>query len=105
MEKDTEKTVVIFRKFRDYEKDVIAIFPEELGSYKYTCNSYLHIGQHGSVDANDISFFTDLATEEEYSDLKKELENIGYNLIVRRKITRKMHEKRFKKNEEFYKRS
>jgi hypothetical protein len=34
--------------------------------------------------------------------LKKELENIGYDLIVRHKITRKMHENRFKKNEEFY---
>jgi hypothetical protein len=82
MEKDTEKTKVIFRTFKDGE--VIAIFPEECGTNEYwTCASYVHVGQHGSCDPDAVIQGTKLSTVEEYSDLKNELENcIGYNLEV-----------------------
>ena len=79
MEKDTEITKVIFRKWND--GDVIAIFPE-IPAGEYGCNSYMHIGQHGSCNISKVIFITKLAQESEYSDLKEELESIGYNLEV-----------------------
>jgi hypothetical protein len=44
--------------------------------------SYMHVGQHGEAC---IEFFNDckLATEEEYKDLREELESIGYRLYIR----------------------
>ena len=88
MEQDKEKTAVIFRKFKD--GDIIAIFPELVGTDNLgTCMSYQHIGQHGSCDLG-IIYDTKLATDEEYKDLKDELEHsIGYNLRVIKKATRK----------------
>jgi hypothetical protein len=94
-----EKTIVVFRKFRGNDKwngfNVLAIFPEIPGDGLYTCSSYMHIGQHGSCDPYALVGETDLATPEEYADLKKELEGLEYNLVVRRRITHAMHEKRF----------
>jgi len=76
------KTKVIFRKFKN--GDVIAIFPEMLGNWKtHTCESYMHIGQHGACDPQYlIDEITKLATPDEYNDLKLELESIGYDLQV-----------------------
>jgi hypothetical protein len=44
--------------------------------------SYIHVGQHGEAS---IEFFSEckLATEEEYKDLREELESIGYRLYLR----------------------
>jgi hypothetical protein len=87
MKKDTNKTKVIFRYWRD---SIIAIFPEELGNNEvYTCNSYQHIGQHSTCDPEGITEDKDsrLATPEEYHDLKIELESLGYNLqIIKRNL-------------------
>ena len=53
------------------------------------CNSYMHLGQHGSANYSGLIADTKPATEEEYKDLKNELENhCGYNLIVRKKYYR-----------------
>lgn len=43
---------------------------------------YMHVGQHSEAD---IGFFQEcrLATEEEYKDLREELESIGYRLYLR----------------------
>lgn len=81
MNKKKYKSKVIFRFWK---KDIIAIFPEELGdSSPYTCSSYMHIGQHGACDPNLIIDHSRLATPEEYDDLKEELEDqVGYNLII-----------------------
>lgn len=44
--------------------------------------SYMHIGQHGEAS---IAFLHEckLATEEEYKDLREELESMGYRLYLR----------------------
>ena len=84
------KTKVIFRKFDD--GDVIALFPELCGTYKYwsDCLSYMHVGQHGAASV-DIVYDTTLATPQEYQDLYAELSNPPYNydLKVSKKFTRK----------------
>lgn len=81
MDKKQYKSKVIFRFWK---KDIIAIFPEELGDNSpYTCSSYMHMGQHGACDPHIVINNSRLATPEEYNDLKEELENqIGYNLII-----------------------
>lgn len=82
MKQETIK--VIFRKFVDSTTDqIIAIFPELAGDQDWegTCLSYQHIGQHGAANT-DLSEYTVPCREEEYEDLKKELENIGYSLKI-----------------------
>ena len=97
MEKDKEVTKVIFRVFTDgYSMDdVIAIFPELPGDMEWwTCLSYAHIGQHGSCDINIIRE-TYPALPITYAPLLQELESLGYNLKVCKRIswemTYKMH--------------
>ncbi len=80
---ETER--VIFRKFND--GDIIALFPDLVGDINNRyCLSYQHMGQHGSA-APELVYVTKLATEDEYRELKEELERIGYKLkIVKRFI-------------------
>ena len=71
-------TPVIFRKFK--EGDIIAIFPTMSGTLnQYTCNSYQHIGQHGSCDPTYLIQETKPTKPEEYEELFQELINIGYD--------------------------
>ena len=87
---DKHKTKVIFRKFKDGE--VIALFPELQANDNHAhCQSYMHVGQHGSANY-DVNAKNKLATESEYKDLKEELESIGYNLDVRKRITKRWFE-------------
>jgi hypothetical protein len=87
MEKDTEKTKVIFRKFKDGE--IVALFPEIFtDTDEHNTNliaSYLQVGQHGDAEYNHVLGFTKLATPAEYQDLARELESIGYNLDIRQR--------------------
>lgn len=70
-------TKVIFRKFKR-EGDIIALFPELPGDRNpETCNSYMHIGQHGSASVALVAD-TRLAKPDEYADLLAELQRIGY---------------------------
>ena len=88
MQQDTYKTKVVFRKFPD--GDIIAMFYEERWS-KYNSwliSSYMSVGQHGEASI-DLVYDTKLATPEEYADLKEELESIGYNLDIRKRIQRR----------------
>ena len=85
-EQDIHKTKVVFRKFPDGE--VIALFYEEEFSHPGNFTSYMHVGQHGQADVTTV-WITKLATPEEYADLKEELESIGYNLDIRKKIQRR----------------
>ncbi len=86
-------TKVIFRKWKS-TGDIIALFPEEPADVNgLYCMSYEHIGQHGSASP-DLSHCTDKATERDYSELKRELESIGYVLDVKSRITQAMHNKR-----------
>ena len=65
------------------QDEVIAIFPNNLYNEqlygKTMVDSYMHIGQHSACSVELIDELED-ATEEQYKDLKNELENIGYNL-------------------------
>lgn len=73
-----EITRVFFRVFP--EGDVIAIFPD-FEHYVDVLESYQHKGQHGACSPNLVKDLP-AASEEEYTDLKKELESIGYVLEV-----------------------
>lgn len=87
-EKDTEITRVIFRRFKDENKEVIAFFPDQ--NYKNGVTnrgnimSYMHIGQHGEANVGLIKENTKPANikEPDVAALYRELESIGYNLKV-----------------------
>jgi|688.fasta_scaffold855315_2 hypothetical protein len=76
-------TKVIFKIIDD---EVLAIFPNNLynvllyGNTMVDC--YMHIGQHSACSVELIDELED-ASEEQYKDLKIELEEIGYNLELK----------------------
>lgn len=81
-------TKVIFRKWKS-NGDIIALFPELPGSVRPgTCLSYEHVGQHGAASLSLTQAHTTLATEQEYRDLKRELESCGYRLKVLKRMPR-----------------
>ena len=75
--------------FRMFQGEILAIFPHtKYNNYFVLC--YAHFG-HTGADYNGVVYDSRPATEEEYKDLKKELENIGYNLkIVHRRNIKKV---------------
>lgn len=80
MRRDTEKTKVIFRKFK---REILALFPELLGTNSpYTCSCYAHLGQHGSCEPTGVIFESKPAKPSEYRDLAAELRSLGYNLDI-----------------------
>jgi hypothetical protein len=83
----TNKTRVIFKKFD--EGDIIALFPELAGGMNpyTTCESYMHVGQHGATSVELAGL--NPANPEEYASLKAELESLGYDLTIARRMTRK----------------
>lgn len=86
---DHQPTRVIFRKWpKKKGGDVIALFPGLAGTVgdPFTCNSYQTIGQHGAASVF-LTRETRKAKPEEYADLKKELERIGYVLTIAHKFT------------------
>lgn len=85
MQPQTEITQVIFRKYK--EGDVIALFPYIIETHEGSVSCYQHVGQHGSADYDGVIKSTVPATEEEYSDLKEELESYPcpYNFEVIKK--------------------
>jgi|WetSurMetagenome_2_1015567.scaffolds.fasta_scaffold120001_4 hypothetical protein len=90
-------TVVVFRKFKDGYKEVIALFPripEDLhGNF---CMSYMHVGQHGGADPGIVSTTTP-AKPAEYAALLKELKSLGYNdIVVHSRVTADDNETRRK---------
>lgn len=87
MDKDTDKTLVVFRKFKN-DGEIIALFPE-LEEPCNGCTSYQHVGQHGNAQYWFVIECSMPAQPHEYADLKAELESIGYNLNVRKRWTRK----------------
>lgn len=80
------KTIVIFRmasgNYSGAQPEVIALFPDLPGTTDpSTCLSYAHYGQHGAATASGHGWR--LATVEEYTPLKRELESLGYALDVK----------------------
>ena len=75
--------VVVFRKFKDGE--ILALFPNIAWTNDGQCTSYMHIGQHGGADYSHCIAITKPATANEYSGLKRELEQRGYSLLVKQR--------------------
>ena len=70
---------VSFHKFADGE--VIALFPNIEWDMQGNITSYMHIGQHGSASP-DLLTELEKATPDEFQELLRELERIGYKLKV-----------------------
>ena len=89
-----DKVHVVFRIWND-GAGVLALFPGIAATYEGNyCSSYQHFGQHGSADYNHCISMTRPATEEEYAELRGELESLGYNLVVIRRTSQAIHAKR-----------
>jgi hypothetical protein len=78
MKQDTEKTTVIFRKFR--QGDIIALFPminadNKPGHFQ----SYQHIGQHGAASRDLMQAYTIPARDQGYRDIKKRVNKYWWN--------------------------
>lgn len=82
MKKLTEKTKVVFRVFKD-DGSLVALFPNEIADPHNNIMSYQHIGQHGAADYSYCIQKSRPARPEEYADLVRELQGIGYNLDIR----------------------
>jgi hypothetical protein len=80
-----KKDAVIFRKDRK-SGEIYAIFPYILCDFEGNVTVYQHIGQHSAGDLQHCIRTSSLAKEEEYKDLKSELESIGYKLDVRKRL-------------------
>lgn len=101
-------TPVIFRKWKprrvaegigEEGGEVIALFPTVPGSSPWDCNSYMHIGQHGTADPYLFIRETVLAKPHEYGDLLEELRSYGDghqygDLKVYHRVQPRMHEER-----------
>lgn len=86
MKKDKFETIVIFRKFE--EGDIIALMPNDSwidGGGEILITSYQHHGQHSGASAKLLKELNE-CSEEEYRDLKEELEDIGYRVKVWTKL-------------------
>lgn len=94
------KTKVIFRLF---EGDIIALFPEEVGTNDLdTCMSYMHIGQHSSAHFNHVLFNSQNPYKKkkvkEVKRLKDELKGMDYELKEIRSVCQYQHYKEVRKN-------
>ncbi len=88
MEKDTEKTEVVFLISRNpytHEKEAVAYFPKVWWNpCCHTHTAYMHNGQHGAA-TEEWAAFCDIPDESDaelVAALKAELDGIGYNLTV-----------------------
>jgi hypothetical protein len=84
--KSPPKDKVVFRVFKD-DGGVIALFPEH-DEGRGKVSSYMQLGQHSGADYSGVVSITRKATPQEYSDIKKELTSIGYNLDIKEKYIR-----------------
>lgn len=87
MQKDTEKTTVVFRMWKAEPRTCIAFFPG-IDAGAGLIQSYEIIGQHGGADYVGCIKRTRPAKPEEYAGLLRELESIGYNLVIRKRARR-----------------
>ena len=77
MNKDKQKTEVIFRKFKG---EILALFPHIIWDYSGDVTCYAHLGQHGSADYKYVISNSKPINKPEGRGLYSELESIGYNL-------------------------
>ncbi len=84
MDKDKEKTKVIFRQWK-IGCEIIALFPEiATDTIGYNCQSYMRVGQHGAANPDIVNGDTKPAILEDgaVKKLIKELTDKGYNLEI-----------------------
>lgn len=93
---DLENTTpVVFREWRN--GDTIALFPAEPEGRHFSCQSYMHVGQHGAADYRHVVSLTRPASPEAIKTLSAELSDIGYkNLVPISRVTRRIHEYRLR---------
>ena len=87
MDKDKQLTEIVFRRYSN--GDIIALMPYIIETNKYLCESYMHVGQHGPAPYDGVMQCTRPAKENEYAELKRELESIGYNVLPIARIDRR----------------
>lgn len=82
------KVRVIFRTDK-HTGEVIAWFPELAGTkyYLHDCQTYQHMGQHGSGTFNYYYETTRPSKSEEIKPLLDELTSIGYNVAISKRMT------------------
>lgn len=85
---DSHKTIVIFRTYPGNPSDVLALFPA-IDEGQGMCSAYQHVGQHGQADYKHCLKVTRPAFPSEYKALARELTDIGYNLDIKQRYTRK----------------
>ncbi len=87
MKTDKHITEVVFRvdTTKDFKGTVYALFPHNACDNSGNVTTYQHVGQHSAADYKHCLKRSKMATELECADLKKELQNIGYNLKVIKK--------------------
>lgn len=84
---EVETTIEQVRvKFAILEDEVIALFPDIEWDHMGNIMSYMHYGQHGAASKSLMRLR--YASEEQYKNLKQELESIGYviTLITNKRI-------------------
>ena len=87
--------IVVFRAWRSGDHDVIAIFPTMAADYTGNlCGCFEHTGEHSAAWPWGIMQQTRPAQPNAYAELKHELEQRGYVLDVRKRITCEMQSKR-----------
>lgn len=93
MAHDQIPVVVVFRKYSDGE--VIALFPEiPADRWGDTCESYMHHGQHGGASCSPVIEDTKPASPRDYAPLLRELASIGYDPVVKPRVTAAMNRRR-----------
>lgn len=87
MKQQIQKRLTVPVRFlieRDSEADVFAYFPSLYYNKELKPelrNSYAHVGQHSACHVEYAAECKE-ATPEQYAALKKELEGIGYELLI-----------------------
>ena len=82
--------IVVFRRWRSADREggsVFALFPTlRWNAGHITC--YERVGQHGAADYHSCIRNSIPAQPEEYQSLQRELESIGYKLLIRTKYAK-----------------
>ena len=78
----TPITLVVFRRWKS-NGGIIALFPELPSDYQgWYCDSYERVGQHGGADYQGVIRATIPVSNEDASDLFRELERRGYPRVA-----------------------
>ena len=89
-----ERTLVIFRRWRD-SGDIIALFPEiPSDAHGWFCEAFEHVGQHGGADYHGVIAATRPVALDEAAPLATELTRIGYRLQPIQRASRRVHDLR-----------